>query len=107
MRMTPGFRPAPFGNTATKRISALLRTDRHIERADTLDLAFDLVAGNERADAGRRSGHDHVAGGELDHFRQFPDRLLDVPDHLVEIAFLLDRAVDLQRDAARGRMADL
>ena len=83
------------------------RPDRHLERADAFDLAFDFVAGHHRADAGRRAGHDDVAGGKLDHLRQFPDRLRHVPDQLVEVAFLLHLAVDLERDAALARMADL
>ncbi len=58
-------------------------------------------------DARRRAGHDDVAGRELDDLGQFPDRLRHVPDHLIEVAVLLHDAVDLEHDAALGRMTDL
>ena len=37
------------------------------ERADALDLALDLVAGDRRRYARGRAGHDDVAGRQLDH----------------------------------------
>ena len=81
--------------------------DRDVELADAFDLALDLVAGDGGGDARRRAGHDDVAGGELDHLGQFRDDLRHVPDHLIEIAVLAHLAVDLERDAALRRMADL
>src|SRR5690242_16408658 len=37
--------------------------DRDAQRTDPLDLAFDSVAGHRGGHAGRRAGHDDVAGG--------------------------------------------
>ena len=62
--------------------------DRHLQGADAVDAAFDLVAGLELGDAGRRSRHDDVAGGERDLLRQLPDDLRHVPDQFGEVALL-------------------
>src|SRR5262245_52191500 len=66
-----------------------LRPDRHGQLTDALDLAFELVAGAQRTDAGGRAGHDDVARRERDHLGQLPDDFRHVPDHLLEIAVLL------------------
>src|SRR5438132_10889825 len=63
--------------------------DRNLQRADTVDAAFDLVAGIELGDAGGRSRHDEVAGGERYLLRELPDDLGHVPDQLGEVTLLL------------------
>src|SRR5258708_30805673 len=82
------------------------RTDRDIERADALDLARDVVAGDGSGDARRRSRHDDVAGRQLDHLRKLRHDLRYVTDHLIEVAVLAHLAVDLEHDAAFRRVAD-
>src|SRR3984893_12022281 len=81
--------------------------DADSKGADARDLAFELVARNGRGDAGGGSGHDHVAGGKLDHLAELADHLRHAPDHLGEVAVLAHLAVDLQGDAALARMADV
>src|SRR5712691_13200857 len=88
-------------------LSLRRRADRHRELAHALDLAFELVAGDRRSHAGGRSGHDDVAGRELDHLAELYDHLRYVPDHLREIAVLAHLAVGLERDAALARMSNL
>ena len=81
--------------------------DRNFQRADTVDAAFDVVAGVELGDAGRRSRHDDVAGGELHLLRKLPDDFGHVPDQFGEVALLGFLAVHRQPDLALGGMADL
>src|SRR3981081_3723383 len=70
---------ALVGRASTK--GALFRlTDRDLQGADAVDAAFDLVAGVELGDAGRRSRHDDVAGSKRDLLRKLPDDLRHVPD---------------------------
>src|SRR3954471_19942718 len=80
--------------------------DVHLQRADAVDAAFDLVAGLELGDAGRRARHDDVAGGEFYLLRKLPDDLRHVPDQFGEIALLGLLAVDRQPDLALGGVAD-
>src|SRR5665811_2095564 len=80
--------------------------DRHLQGADAVDPALDLVAGVELGDAGRRSRHDDVAGGERDLLRELPDDLGHVPDQLGEVALLGFGAVDGEPDPALRGMAD-
>src|SRR5207237_6910418 len=80
--------------------------DRDLQRADTIDPAFDAVAWRERGDAGRRPRHDDIAGADLDLLRQLPDDFRHAPDQLGEVAFLPLGAVDRQPDLALRRMAD-
>src|ERR1700676_3715034 len=68
--------------------------DRHIQRPDALDPAFDLVTRHHRGDAGRRPRHDDVAGAERDLLRQLPDDLRHAPDQFGEVALLPLGAVD-------------
>jgi branched-chain amino acid transport system ATP-binding protein len=92
------------------RITLALRrrwADRHRQSADGFDFAFEFVAGHGGGHAGRRSGHDDVAGGELDHFRELDDDLRHVPDHLRQIAVLPHFAVGRECDAAFAGVADL
>src|ERR1700731_367295 len=81
--------------------------DADSEGADARDLALELVAGHGRGDAGGGSGHDHVAGGKLDHLAELADHLRHAPDHLGEVAVLAHLAVDLQGDAPLARMTDV
>jgi len=74
--------------------------DVHLQRADAVDAAFDLVARLELGDAGRRARHDDVAGGEFYLLRKLPDDFGHVPDQLGEIALLGFLAVDRQPDLA-------
>src|SRR6478672_8574453 len=80
--------------------------DRDLQRADAVDAAFDLVAGVELRDAGRRARHDDVAGGELDLLRELPDDLRHTPDQFREVALLGFLAVDREPDLAVRRVAD-
>ena len=68
-------------------------------------MPFEPVAGFDRADAGRRARIDQVSRLQSDESRQVRNRLGNIPDQLGEIAFLLDRAVDLEPDRAFGRVA--
>src|SRR5438477_10191982 len=80
--------------------------DRELQRADAVDAAFDLVAGRQRRDTGRRSRHDDIAGADLDLLRQLPDDFRNAPDQFGEIALLPFGAVDREPDLALGRVAD-
>src|SRR5258708_3710468 len=70
-------------------------------------MAFELVAGDHRADPGGRAGEDQVAGLQRDEVREVRDLLGHAPDLLREVALLLHRAVHLHPDRALGGMADL
>ncbi|WP_114427834.1 hypothetical protein [Yoonia sediminilitoris] len=48
---------------------------------------------------GRVSGHDDIAGGQLEIVRQTRDHLGDLPDHLVQVALLAKFTVQVQRYA--------
>src|SRR6478672_5916312 len=76
------------GLSISRGDAALFRiADRNLQRADAVDTAFDLVARLELGDAGRRSRHDDVAGGERDLLRKLPDDFRHVPDQFGEVAF--------------------
>src|SRR5262245_24879866 len=81
--------------------------DRDRQSADAFDFAFKLIAGDRRGDARWRAGHDDVARGERDHFRELVDDFGHVPDHLCQVAVLTDLAVALEHDLTLARMADL
>src|SRR3954447_16775389 len=81
--------------------------DRNLQGADAVDAAFDFVARLELGDAGRRSRHDDVAGGECYLLRELPDDFRHVPDQFGEVALLGFGAVDGEPDLAFGGMADL
>src|SRR5579859_126677 len=81
--------------------------DRHLQCADAVDAALDLVARRDRGNAGRRAGHDDVAGADLDLLRQFPDDLRDIPDQLGEVTLLPFGAVHGQPDPALRGVTDL
>src|SRR5690349_5190384 len=91
-----------WGRRSTARLA-----DRHLQRADAVDAAFDLIAWDQRGDAGRRSGHDDVAGADLHLLRELPDDLRHAPDQLGEVALLTLGAVHRQPDLALGGVADL
>src|SRR4030095_5788416 len=54
-----------------------------------------------------RAGVDEVAGLQRPAGRQVLDDLAHVPDQLRQVALLLDRAVDLERDRAARELAGL
>src|SRR3954447_21555479 len=80
---------------------------RDCKRTHPGDLAFELVAGHGCRHSGWRSGHDDVAGCELDHFAELRDHLRHVPDHLGKVAVLTHLPVSLERNPAFAGMADL
>src|SRR5947209_2673771 len=96
-----------FDSIKSKCALACWLSDRHGKRADSLDLAVELVAGNGRRHARRCAGHDDVACGELDHLAELDDHLRHVPDHLREVAVLAHLSIDAERDATLPRMPDL
>src|SRR6266540_556556 len=91
----------------TMAFSLFRLADGDLQRADAVDAALDVVAGVELGDAGGRSRHDDVAGGEFYLLRELPDDFRHVPDQLGEITFLGLLAVHRQPDIALGGMADL
>src|SRR5262249_21406785 len=86
--------------------SSLRLADVHLQRADTIDAAFELVAGLQLRDAGRRARHDDVARGELHLLGQLPDDFGHVPDQFGKVALLGLLAVHRQPDLAVRRVAD-
>src|SRR5206468_9890952 len=95
--------PACAGTT----MDLFSRPDRHLQRADTVDAALDLVAGRQRGHAGGRAGHDDVAGIERYLLRELPDDFRHAPDQLGEVALLPLGAVDGEPDLSLRGMADL
>ncbi len=81
-----GFHTTSTSSTGSPRISPLSRSPR-----------------DHRAHAGRRSGHDDVAGCQRTAARQFGDQLGHAPDHVGKVAALPRRAVDQQRQGAGVR----
>ncbi len=79
----------------------------HLQLAETVDPANELVALLHRADARRGSRQDEVARRELEVFRQVRDHLWHLPDHLVEVALLAQLAVDADLDPAVREVAGL
>src|SRR5450830_451165 len=56
---------------------------------------------------GRRPGHNQIASFQFEYGRQMGNDLGHIPDQLVEVALLLDFAIDLQPDGALGQVAHL
>jgi general stress protein 26 len=75
------------------------------EVADAVDVALELVAGLDRADAGGRSREDQVTGLQRDQAREIVDLLGHAPDLHREVALLLHLAVHLEPDRALGGVA--
>src|SRR5690606_7862541 len=69
--------------------------------------AFEHVAFLHRANAGRRAGHDQIAGPEFNQAAEIADDFWNAPDLVSEVTALTFVAVDLERDGAAVRMADL
>src|SRR4051794_34324711 len=92
--------PHPAGETR------LASDDRGLDGTDALDLAFEHIARDDRADARRRAGHDQIAGLERHELAEIGDSFADGPDLVAEIAGLAHFAVDLERDGAGCRMTD-
>src|SRR5258706_7109115 len=87
-------------------LHAATSDDAQRELADAVDVAMQLVAALDRADAGRRPGKNQIArlqreqpGQVGDHFRHFPDQL-------IQVAALFDDIVHFEPHRALARMAD-
>src|SRR6202171_5275754 len=81
--------------------------DADLELTQRFDPPYQHVSGHHRADAGRRTGKDQIARQELVVLRKEMPHVRHVPDHVGQIALLLHRAVDLERDAATAHVTDL
>ena len=68
------------------------------EHAEPFDFHFDDVAGLHRARARRCARQDHVARLERDRAGDVGDQVPHVPDHLVGVPALRDRAVHARLD---------
>src|SRR5262245_53726703 len=82
------------------------REDLDLQLAQAVDSGEELVPGLGGADAGRRAGHDEVAGFQRVVLREEGDLLGHAPDHLVDIGVLANGAVDLQPELALRRVPD-
>src|SRR5205085_2091339 len=88
----------PDGSPSASIWNDLALGDRHLEIADAVDMALELVALLGGPDARGRAGEDQVAGFELEQTGQELDLVGDVPDHLRQVARLLAHAIDLEPD---------
>src|SRR5262245_9934243 len=69
-------------------------------------MAMHPVAALDGADAGRGARHDHVAGSELEQAGQIGNHFRHFPDQLVEIPLLAHLAIDLEPDGTPLGMTD-
>ena len=80
--------------------------DPHLQFGNTLDRTFQHIAALDRTDAGRRTGENEIARLQFEESGEKGDHLRHFPNHLREIAILLQRAVDKQPHRSPPRMAD-
>eukprot|EP00913_Durusdinium_trenchii_P008294 g7791.t1 len=104
----PGQRRPEFSEGIDRhRLFSRLRLDdgkRKLSHA--LHTTGNPVATDNRADAGRGAGHDHVTRRQNKQPRQLGDDLRQLPDHLIEIAGLFAFAVHIEPDIAFLWVAD-
>src|SRR5215467_15361055 len=76
--------------------------DRHVELADTVDVALEPVTPVNGANTRWGAGENEIAGPKLEQSGQEGDLVRDVPDHLGQVAGLLAHAIDVEPDRAPG-----
>src|SRR5690348_3936880 len=98
--------PVGDGATRTRTGRPVSATGHHPvrQRADLLDRHRDLVADGEWADAGGRTGEDHVAGQQRHRLADVRDECVDAAHHLRRPTGLPELAVDRRRDREVGRV---
>ena len=85
---------------------AIASDNLDLHRAKSVDRHDHHIAALDRADTGRRSRHDDVARCQFEVFGQIGNHFGDLPDHLVQVAFLPQGAIDRKRDATVVKMPD-
>src|SRR5687767_2836467 len=89
-----------------KKLSLGFGTDDKSEVGNAVDTTSHLVTGPQWPDTGGRARVDQVTGRQRDRLGDVADDVSDRPDEITQIAFLLQRAIDLEPDAACLRMAN-
>src|SRR3954471_17887156 len=106
---------SPVGDGATRRRTGRASATRETARLralddvvgqplDALDLDGDLLADLHRADAGRRTGEDDVAGQQGHAGRDVGDEVRDLVHDLARPAVLLRRSGERCRDPQVSRV---
>ena len=97
--------PTSISQSSNRHWRGILGPQPRRQGLKPADCQFQPVAPQERTDAGRGAGQDHIAGEKCEELLQLGDELRHVPHHRVQVSRLMEHALDGERDPASGGIA--